>query len=211
MDVSMPIMDGMTSTRAIRQHEVSNDLARCRIVALTGLASATARLEALSSGVDTFMTKPLNFKALGSLLRKEEERKTQDDDARNKRAKRRGSTTSQQLAETTADPQTTAGIETQTDTTSKKADAQHTTQEVDLQQVGNTGTHQDALELKSHRNMGSETHPLVQEGERSHNAEERSQQRDIHRDDASRATEGSNLPQVAEGDVKRPQGELDGQ
>jgi CheY-like chemotaxis protein len=65
----------MTSTRAIREFESSNKLPRCRIVALTGLASASARLEALSSGVDYFMTKPMNFKALESLLRKGDEKR----------------------------------------------------------------------------------------------------------------------------------------
>jgi DNA-binding response OmpR family regulator len=65
----------MTSTRAIREFESSNKLPRCRIVALTGLASASARLEALSSGVDYFMTKPMNFKALESLLQKGDEKK----------------------------------------------------------------------------------------------------------------------------------------
>ncbi|KAH7094565.1 sensor histidine kinase-like protein/response regulator [Paraphoma chrysanthemicola] len=75
MDMSMPIMDGMTSTRAIREYEHENNMKRCRIVALTGLASASARLEALNSGVDHFMTKPLNFKALGALLKREDNRR----------------------------------------------------------------------------------------------------------------------------------------
>ncbi|KAF2833606.1 hypothetical protein CC86DRAFT_311533 [Ophiobolus disseminans] len=78
MDLSMPVMDGMTSTRAIRQYESENNIERCRIVALTGLASASARLEALSSGVDHFMTKPLNFRALDALLKKEEERNSME-------------------------------------------------------------------------------------------------------------------------------------
>jgi len=91
----------MTSTRAIRQYEHDNNLARCCIVALTGLASATARLEALSSGVDHYMTKPLSFKNLGSLLRKEEERKDQGlcDQEGGKKTRRRESTFSEkQLA-----------------------------------------------------------------------------------------------------------------
>jgi DNA-binding response OmpR family regulator len=67
-------VDGMTSTRAIREYEDTNKLAKCRIVALTGLASASARLEALSSGVDYFMTKPMNFRTLESLLKKSDER-----------------------------------------------------------------------------------------------------------------------------------------
>tara|TARA_R110002003_G_scaffold52_20_gene4499 strand:+ start:1584 stop:2012 length:429 start_codon:yes stop_codon:yes gene_type:complete len=68
-------VDGMTSTRAIREYEQDNNIERCRIVALTGLASASARLEALNSGVDHFMTKPLNFRALGALLKREDERR----------------------------------------------------------------------------------------------------------------------------------------
>ncbi|KAL5120178.1 hypothetical protein ACEQ8H_002004 [Pleosporales sp. CAS-2024a] len=75
MDMSMPIMDGMTSTRAIRQYENANKLARCRIIALTGLASASARLEALSSGVDHFVTKPTNFVALERLLERSSEKR----------------------------------------------------------------------------------------------------------------------------------------
>ncbi|KAH3948584.1 hypothetical protein HBH70_071620 [Parastagonospora nodorum] len=74
MDMSMPIMDGMTSTQAIREYEKANNLPKCRIVALTGLASASARLEALSSGVDHFMTKPMNFRALETLLKRGSER-----------------------------------------------------------------------------------------------------------------------------------------
>lgn len=75
MDMSMPVMDGMTSTRAIREYEQSNNLPRCRIVALTGLASASARLEALNSGVDNFLTKPVNFKMLSGLMKREDQRR----------------------------------------------------------------------------------------------------------------------------------------
>lgn len=75
MDMSMPVMDGMTATRAIREYERDNNLPRCSIVALTGLASASAKLEAWSSGIDHFMTKPVNFKALGELLKSDEARR----------------------------------------------------------------------------------------------------------------------------------------
>jgi CheY-like chemotaxis protein len=75
MDMSMPVMDGMSATRAIRQYERDNNLPRCSIVALTGLASSSAKLEAWSSGIDHFMTKPINFKALGELLRSDESRR----------------------------------------------------------------------------------------------------------------------------------------
>ncbi|KAI4652412.1 hypothetical protein J4E93_002614 [Alternaria ventricosa] len=75
MDMSMPVMDGMSATRAIREYEQSNNLPRCSIVALTGLASSSAKLEAWSSGIDHFMTKPVNFKALGELLKSDEARR----------------------------------------------------------------------------------------------------------------------------------------
>jgi CheY-like chemotaxis protein len=75
MDMSMPVMDGMSSTRAIREHEEKHHMPRCFIVALTGLASSSAKLEAWSSGIDHFMTKPINFKDLGKLLRSDELRR----------------------------------------------------------------------------------------------------------------------------------------
>jgi CheY-like chemotaxis protein len=73
--MSMPVMDGMSATRAIREHEQTHNLPRCSIIALTGLASSSAKLEAWSSGIDHFMTKPINFKALGELLRGDELRR----------------------------------------------------------------------------------------------------------------------------------------
>ncbi|KAF2625578.1 putative histidine kinase HHK7p [Macroventuria anomochaeta] len=74
MDMSMPVMDGMSATRAIRQYEQEYNVPRCCIIALTGLASASAKLEAWNSGIDHFMTKPVNFKALEKFLKKEEVR-----------------------------------------------------------------------------------------------------------------------------------------
>jgi CheY-like chemotaxis protein len=69
--MSMPVMDGMSATRAIRQYEQEYNVPRCSIIALTGLASASAKLEAWNAGIDHFMTKPVNFKALGKFLKKE--------------------------------------------------------------------------------------------------------------------------------------------
>ncbi|TIA64051.1 hypothetical protein D6C77_01703 [Aureobasidium pullulans] len=68
MDLSMPVMDGLTSTRNIRAHERANNIKPATIIALTGLASASAQQEAFSSGVDTFMTKPVKLKELGKML-----------------------------------------------------------------------------------------------------------------------------------------------
>ncbi|KAF2015102.1 hypothetical protein BU24DRAFT_424008 [Aaosphaeria arxii CBS 175.79] len=76
MDLSMPVMDGMTATRRIREYEQKHKAPRSYIIALTGLASASARLEAWSSGVDFFMTKPVDFKELGRVIEKERERRS---------------------------------------------------------------------------------------------------------------------------------------
>lgn len=69
MDISMPVMDGMTSTRLIREYEKQKNMSPSHIIALTGLTSASAKLEAWTSGVDDFMTKPVDFQKLESLLR----------------------------------------------------------------------------------------------------------------------------------------------
>ncbi|CAO2648430.1 Nn.00g076970.m01.CDS01 [Neocucurbitaria sp. VM-36] len=61
MDLSMPVMDGLTSTRQIRQFESKNGLAKSHIVALTGLASGQDQRDAYESGVDTYLVKPVKF------------------------------------------------------------------------------------------------------------------------------------------------------
>ena len=68
MDVNMPIMDGMESTRRIREFEKENGLKRSNIIALTGLASAQAQQEAEASGIDVFLPKPVKFAELKKLL-----------------------------------------------------------------------------------------------------------------------------------------------
>ncbi|TDZ14053.1 Hybrid signal transduction histidine kinase A [Colletotrichum spinosum] len=68
MDISMPVMDGFESTRRIRAVERELGLARCKIFALTGLASAAAQQEAFASGVDLFLTKPVRLKELSRIL-----------------------------------------------------------------------------------------------------------------------------------------------
>jgi CheY-like chemotaxis protein len=73
--MSMPVMDGMSATRAIRQYEQEYNIPRCCIVALTGLASASAKLEAWNAGIDHFMTKPVNFGTLKKFLDKEEKKR----------------------------------------------------------------------------------------------------------------------------------------
>ncbi|KAH5550629.1 hypothetical protein HBI25_190070 [Parastagonospora nodorum] len=61
MDLSMPVMDGLTSTRQIRQFEKKMGLQRSTIVALTGLASAQDQQDASDAGVDMYLVKPVKF------------------------------------------------------------------------------------------------------------------------------------------------------
>jgi CheY-like chemotaxis protein len=68
MDISMPVMDGFEATRCMRAHEGQGDQNRVPIIALSGLASEDARQEAIGSGMDLLLTKPVKLKALGSLL-----------------------------------------------------------------------------------------------------------------------------------------------
>ncbi|KAI1880125.1 hypothetical protein JX265_001746 [Neoarthrinium moseri] len=68
MDISMPVMDGLESTRRIRELEGTRRLRPSKIIALTGLVSANAQQEAFASGVDMYMTKPVRFKDLSRVL-----------------------------------------------------------------------------------------------------------------------------------------------
>lgn len=74
MDISMPVMDGMESTRRIREFEKENGLTKSNVIALTGLASAQAQQEAEASGIDVFMPKPVKFAALKQLLTVKEDK-----------------------------------------------------------------------------------------------------------------------------------------
>jgi CheY-like chemotaxis protein len=68
MDISMPVMDGLEATRRIRAHEHRVQLRTVPIVALTGLASDSTHQEAMESGVDVFLTKPVRLKTLSEVL-----------------------------------------------------------------------------------------------------------------------------------------------
>jgi len=77
MDISMPVMDGFTSTRKIRAFEKERGLRsrdRSMIIALTGLASAEAQHEIENSGFDLYLRKPVSLKTVREIMgsRKEE-------------------------------------------------------------------------------------------------------------------------------------------
>jgi CheY-like chemotaxis protein len=81
MDISMPILDGFGASRQIRAIEESRrntavedagmkkgDQPSALIIALTGLASIQDQSEALSSGIDLYLTKPVSFREVGRML-----------------------------------------------------------------------------------------------------------------------------------------------
>ena len=71
MDISMPIMDGLTSTQEIRKFEREKGKMKTTIVALTGLAGQATQEEAFRTGFDHFFPKPVRFKELKKLLKVE--------------------------------------------------------------------------------------------------------------------------------------------
>lgn len=62
MDIIMPVMDSMTCTRLIREFEKEKELKLSHVIALTGLTSASEKLEAWTSVVDDFLSKPVDFR-----------------------------------------------------------------------------------------------------------------------------------------------------
>ena len=68
MDLNMPVMTGFEATRQIRDLEVEAKVTGCMIAALTGLSSEVSRKEAMASGSDLFITKPVKLLAVKQLL-----------------------------------------------------------------------------------------------------------------------------------------------
>ncbi|KAJ6134441.1 hypothetical protein N7523_000763 [Penicillium sp. IBT 18751x] len=69
MDISMPIMDGIEATRAIRALEKEREgCVPAKIVAFTGLSSLRDETNALDAGVNLFLTKPVSFKEVSRLI-----------------------------------------------------------------------------------------------------------------------------------------------
>jgi CheY-like chemotaxis protein len=64
----MPVMDGYSATKAIRESEV-NTGRHIPIVALTAHALASDEEKCLSVGMDAYLTKPINCKQLVSTVK----------------------------------------------------------------------------------------------------------------------------------------------
>jgi len=68
MDCEMPVMDGLTATRRIREIEAQSGLARTPVVALTAHVLQEQRERMLNAGMDNFLSKPVRKDAIQKLL-----------------------------------------------------------------------------------------------------------------------------------------------
>jgi CheY-like chemotaxis protein len=79
MDVSMPLMNGFEATSQIRQYEkhhlaqlTTGELTKpphfTQVFAMTGLGSTEAEAEAVTSGMDLFLRKPVKMETVRRLL-----------------------------------------------------------------------------------------------------------------------------------------------
>jgi CheY-like chemotaxis protein len=65
MDVQMPVMDGITATKYIREHETKH---RVPIVAMTAHAMMKDRERCIAAGMDDHLAKPIRAKMLRTTL-----------------------------------------------------------------------------------------------------------------------------------------------
>src|SRR5690606_8832014 len=70
MDVQMPGMDGREATEAIRQWEIEEGRGATPIIALTAHALANEKRALLQSGMDDYLTKPINERQLAQVVLK---------------------------------------------------------------------------------------------------------------------------------------------
>ena len=68
MDIEMPGLDGIETTEIIRNTEKTGRAARRRIVGLSAHAFLDDRRSAIQSGMDDYMTKPIDCSELGRVL-----------------------------------------------------------------------------------------------------------------------------------------------
>jgi two-component system, cell cycle response regulator DivK len=65
MDLSLPVIDGLAATRAIRE---LNGLSKTPIIAVSAHDSSDFQADALAAGCDSYITKPIDFSQLEQLI-----------------------------------------------------------------------------------------------------------------------------------------------
>jgi CheY-like chemotaxis protein len=68
MDVNMPVMDGFTATRHIRQ--MTRPRRTIPIIALTADATVDDKEKCLQAGMDNFISKPFRIDEISAMLKK---------------------------------------------------------------------------------------------------------------------------------------------
>ncbi|HWI11367.1 MAG TPA: ATP-binding protein [Burkholderiaceae bacterium] len=68
MDIQMPGMDGLETTRRLRALQAAGELRRFPIIALTAHATASDRAASLAAGMDEHLTKPVQLEQLRRVL-----------------------------------------------------------------------------------------------------------------------------------------------
>lgn len=68
MDVQMPVMDGITATRIIRDKQVSGTISPVPILGMTANALQEDRQKCLDAGMDGYLPKPVNLQELDKRL-----------------------------------------------------------------------------------------------------------------------------------------------
>ncbi len=67
MDLSLPVIDGLAATRAIRK---LNGLSKTPIIAVSAHDTSDFQSDALAAGCDSYITKPIDFSQLEQLIAK---------------------------------------------------------------------------------------------------------------------------------------------
>lgn len=70
MDCQMPIRDGLSSTRCLRDWEEEQGLPRLPVVALTAGGGEISRCACLEAGMDAYLLKPVDSRLLQETIKK---------------------------------------------------------------------------------------------------------------------------------------------
>ncbi|MCB9651788.1 MAG: response regulator [Deltaproteobacteria bacterium] len=70
MDIQMPKMDGLETTRRLRTHELQYGLQRVPVVAMTAHALEGDRDKCMDAGMDDYLTKPVQIRELEKIVRR---------------------------------------------------------------------------------------------------------------------------------------------